>query len=98
MENFIKDTVQWTRKEDYKGYNVKCWSSVTDPHKDVLIEILKDGVIIREFLCPAYKQYNVQAHFEDIVDGEIENSDSGYRAAFWNGISGATILLPKEEK
>jgi hypothetical protein len=39
------------------------------------------------FLYPAYKIYNIAAHFEEIVDGELEGNDGGYRAASWNGIT-----------
>ena len=97
MSNQIeKDVLEWKRKEDYKGYNVKCWRLKENPHKDVLIEIVKDGQVIREFLFPAYKQYNIQAHFEDIVEGELQKSDSGYQAAAWDGISGAIIIDPSD--
>lgn len=40
------------------------------------------------FSTPAYKIYNLQAHFSDIVDGEIENSDSGYQIAASTGLEG----------
>lgn len=90
-----KDKLEWSRKEDYKGFNINCWRLKTDPHKDVFIEILKDGKIHREFLYPAYKQYNLQAHFEDIVEGELRNSTSGYEAASWNGITNTVVILPE---
>lgn len=90
-----KDKLEWERKEPIDGYNIHCWRLKTNPHNDVLIEITKDGKIIREFLYPAYKQYNLQAHFQDIVDGEKQNSASGYETASWNGITGATFILPE---
>jgi hypothetical protein len=92
-----KDILEWSRKQDYKGFNIHCWRLKGNPHKDVLIEIWKDGKILREFLYPAYKQYNLQAHFEDIVEGELQNSTSGYEAASWNGITNAIIIIPNNE-
>ncbi len=70
-----------------RGYTVKA-SYLKAPHAgDALIEISKDGVVFRSFLYPAYRIYNIAAHFSDIVDGEIENHDGGYRAADFNGIT-----------
>lgn len=45
-------------------------------------------------MFPAYKVWNIAAHFKDIVDGEIEQSTRGYEAAAWNGISGAIFIVP----
>ena len=84
-------------KATYRGYTIRA-SYLKEPHKgDALIEVMKDGKVIRRFTFPAYKIYNLQAHFRDIVDGEIENSTKGYEMAAWDGISGAVFLLPKEE-
>lgn len=69
-----------------RGYTVRA-SYLKQPNSgDALIEIFKDGERVRDFLFPAYKIWNIAAHFSDIVDGEIEKNDSGYRAAAWNGI------------
>jgi hypothetical protein len=77
-----------------RGYTIRA-SYLKEPHKgDALIEVMKDGQPLRRFLFPAYKIYNLQAHFHDIVDGEIENSTKGYEMAAWDGISGAAILTP----
>lgn len=69
------------------------WNLLEDTHGNVLIEILKDGAIIREFLFPAYKQYNLQAHFEDIVEGEIKESSRGYEMAASTGLHTPVITL-----
>lgn len=85
-------------KEPDRGYTVRA-SYLKKPHDgDALIEVMKDDVVIRKFLFPAYKIYNISAHFSDIVDGEIEKSSRGYEMASWDGISGATFLIPKEEQ
>lgn len=71
-----------------RGYNAKAWylKDTQESKGDALIEISKDGILLRQFLFPSYKIWNISAHFSDIVDGELENSDSGYRMAAWNGI------------
>jgi len=91
-----KETLAFERKEDYKGYNVKAWY-LKEPNDGLaLIEIYKNGELLREFKFLAYKIWNIAAHFEDIVEGELKDSDSGYQMAAWDGISGATIILPNE--
>lgn len=81
-------------KTSDRGYTIR-GSYLKEPHAaDALIEVMKDGQVIRRFTFPAYKIYNLQAHFRDIVDGEIENSAKGYEMAAWNGISGAVMLMP----
>ena len=57
-----------------RGYTIRASYLKAPRNGDALIEVMKDGVTIRRFLFPAYKIYNLQAHFSDIVDGEIEKS------------------------
>lgn len=69
-----------------RGYTVRA-SYLKEPHKgDALVEIFKDGQPLRQFTFPAYKIWNIAAHFKDIVDGEIEKSADGYAMAAWDGI------------
>jgi len=77
-----------------RGYTIRASYMKAPRNGDALIEVMKDGTTIRRFLCPAYKIYNLQAHFSDIVDGEIERSVWGYEMAAWNGIIGAVVLMP----
>lgn len=81
-----------------RGFTVRASYLIPPNDGDALIEILKDGKLHRRFIFPAYKIYNIAAHFKDIVDGELEQSASGYKMAAWDGISGATIILPEKEK
>lgn len=68
-----------------RGFTFKI-SHLKDPHKaDALVEIFKDKEEIRWFLFPSYKIYNIAAHFSDIVTGEINKNDSGYKMAAWTG-------------
>jgi hypothetical protein len=77
-----------------RGYTIRANYLKAPRNGDALIEVMKDGATIRMFLFPAYKIYNLQAHFSDIVDGEIEKSTRGYEMAAWNGISGAMFIVP----
>ncbi len=77
--------------ESDRGFTMRV-SYLKEPDKaDALVEIFKDGTPVRQFTFPAYKIYNLQAHFKDIVDGEIEKSMNGYEMAAWNGIDGVFI-------
>ncbi len=80
-----------------RGYTTRA-SYLKEPIGQALIEIFKDGNVIRSFLFPAYKIYNIQAHFKNIVDGEIENSTCGYKMASWNGIYSAVVASPVKTK
>lgn len=61
---------------------------------NALIQIFKEKNLLRQFLFPAYKIWNISAHFRDIVDGEIAESSRGYEMAAWDGIQGATFIIP----
>ena len=86
-----------TSNDPYRGYTVRA-SFLQEPHKrDALVEIFKNQQLIRRFLFPAYKVWNIAAHFNDIVDGELESNNQGYEKAAWDGIQGTTVFYPKEE-
>lgn len=86
-----KEKLVFEREEDYKGFNVKAWYLLAPNEGHALIEIYKGGVLHRHFLFPAYKVFNIAAHFTDIVDGELVNSDSGYNEAALNGLEGLIV-------
>lgn len=69
-----------------RGYTMRVSYLKAPQSADALVQIMKDGQVVREFLFPAYKIYNLQSHFRDIVDSEIDKNDNGYRQAAWNGI------------
>ena len=68
-----------------RGFNVKAWylENTEESKGDALIEVRYSGNIIREFMMPAYKIWNIAAHFSDIVDGELSKNDKerGYEIA-----------------
>lgn len=80
---------------DDRGFRARAWH-IEDGNGDALIEIQKDGKIYKEFKYPSYKIWNIAAHFSDIVDGELKNSDVGYRVAGSNGLGG--VVMPQEIK
>lgn len=66
-----------------RGFRVRAWYLENDSG-DALVEIRKKGRFYRKFKWPAYKIFNIAAHFEDIVDGELEKTNdklSGYKIA-----------------
>lgn len=69
-----------------RGYTMRVSYLKPPANANALVEIIKDGEKVREFLFPSYKIYNLQAHFREIVDSEIEKNDNGYRQAAWTGI------------
>jgi hypothetical protein len=69
-----------------RGYTIRVSYLKPPANRDALVEVFKDGEKVREFLFPAYKIYNLQAHFGEIVDSEMEKNDNGYRQAAWTGI------------
>ena len=80
-------------KQKYRGYWVRA-SYLIKPHSgDSLIEIFKEDKMVRRFIFPAYKIYNIGAHFSDIVDSEIDKNTNGYEMAAWDGLSGATVIF-----
>lgn len=73
---------------DDRGYKARAWylKDTAASKGDALVAIYRGEELLRSFLFPAYKIWNISAHFRDIVDGELENSDHGYRMAAWTGI------------
>jgi hypothetical protein len=67
-----------------RGYQAKTFYLI-EPQGDALVEIYHDGKLLRLFLFPAYKIWNIAAHFKDIVDSEIAGDRGGYDMAAWTG-------------
>ncbi len=86
-EDEVESVAYDSLDKPYRGYAIRASYLKKPNDRDALIEIFKDGAVIRSFKYPAYRIYNIAAHFSEIVDGEIEKHDGGYRAANWNGIT-----------
>lgn len=74
-------------KVPYLGHTLKA-SYLSEPKGQALIEIFNEGVLVKRFLFPDYKIYNIAAHFNDIVDGLVNASDSGIAMAASDGLGG----------
>lgn len=61
---------------------------LTNPKGESLISIVKDNEVVREFLFPSYKIWNISAHAEDIVAGLKNDGDSGLLIAGSDGLGG----------
>ena len=79
--------------EPDRGYTFKISYLKKPNNGDALVEIFKDSELLRKFLFPAYKIWNIPAHFSDIVDGELENDGRGYEAAASTGLHTPKIVL-----
>lgn len=84
-ENIIIDKVAF--EGDVQGYNFKAYY-LKKPKGNALVEITKADKMVREFLFPAYKIWNIATHANDIVTGLEENNDSGLRIAESDGLGG----------
>lgn len=77
---------------DDRDFNVKAWylKNTEESKGDALIEVKYQDKLIRQFLFPAYKIWNIAAHFSDIVDGELSKDDKerGYEIAASTGLEG----------
>lgn len=55
------------QKKD-RGFGVSAWYDADDKCQDAIIEITRDGQPLRSFTYPAYRIWNIAAHFRDMVD------------------------------
>lgn len=69
-----------------RGFQIQAFYLQNNPG-DALVEIWRDNEPYRRFLYPAYKIWNLVAHFSDIVTGEINGNYSGYDLAGWTGFN-----------
>lgn len=74
-----------------RGFRVQCWY-LADTKANALIEITREGQSVRTFLFPAYKIWNIAAHFGDIVDSEIAKDINGYAVAASTGFGGSVPI------
>lgn len=79
----------------WKGLKM-CATYLLEPDGNALIEITKDGVPLRQFLYPAYKIWNLAAHWVEIAESELAGDDDGYREA-GSDLLGGTVM-PREVK
>lgn len=61
-----------TSEMPYRGFAVRA-SYLKD--RDALIEIFRRGSLWRSYLYPAYRIYNIGAHFMEMVDATIRHEE-----------------------
>jgi len=95
----IKETPEFDI--DDRGYNVKAWflKNTETSKGNALIEVKYNDTLVRRFLFPAYKIYNIAAHFSDVVDGELSKTDKqrGYEIAASDGLGGHVSIRNLKE-
>jgi hypothetical protein len=84
-KKIIKDKVAFT--QETKGYTITA-TYLKEPETDALIEIKKVGKVVKEFLFPAYKIWNIAAHMNDIIAGFEKGNDDGLYEAGSDGLGG----------
>jgi hypothetical protein len=75
---------------EHKGFIAKgYWGEGEDGR----VVVTRNGQPYKEFTYPAYKIFNIAAHWEDIVEGELQNSEIGYQIAGSDLLGGC--VMPK---
>jgi hypothetical protein len=83
------------KTNEERGYVASAWD-LPDSKGDAFIQITKGDSVVREFLFPAYKVWNIAAHLPDIVDSELSNNCAGYGVAASDGLGGSVAMVPAE--
>jgi hypothetical protein len=78
---------------EINGHRIGAWY-LTEPKGDCLVKITNGDNLIREFLYPAYKVWNLAAHADEIIASEIEKNTEGYRRAGSDGLGGGVMPRP----
>ena len=89
MTDIIKDKVAF--EDEKRGYKFVATYLIC-PKADALIEISKGDKMVRSFLFPAYKIWNISAHADDIIDGLEKESDEGLYLAGSYGVGGSAYV------
>lgn len=85
MESIVKEKVAFEGEK--RGYYFKA-TYLTEPQGKALIEIFKGNKIVKEFLFPSYKIWNITAHSNSIIDSIENNNENGFIMATSNGLDG----------
>jgi hypothetical protein len=58
-------------KVEYKGFIVTAFWNDDPKVQDANIVVTRDGAPYKEFTYPAYRIFNIAAHWSDLVEGEL---------------------------
>ena len=84
MSKQQKGKIYYETKPD-RGFVFRAFE-LPESEGDALIEVERDGNIIKSFIFPAYKIYNIPAHADDIIESELAKNENGYFIAGSNGL------------
>lgn len=80
MEDEIEKGVKcWNIETPITGYTGTAWYIKNS--NDAVVEIYYDNATVKIFKVPAYKAYNILAHFSEIVHNVIYDSTDGLNSA-----------------
>lgn len=91
MENIVKDKIAFEKETG--GLTFRAWY-LAEPKGDCLVEITKGDALVRRFLWPAYKIWNIAAHASEIAESELAGDLEGYGCAGSDGLGGG--VAPRE--
>lgn len=92
---FVIDKIAFEKTDS--GYHFRA-TYLTEPKGEALIEISKNNKIVKDFLFPSYKIWNIEAHSSDIAEGLKEESERGLRLAGSDGLGGNVYPSNSREK
>jgi len=81
MSEVVKDKVAFDIK--VRGFRFVC-TYLLEPERDALIEISKDGKLVKSIMWPAYKIWNIAAHADEIA----ADLEEGLKTAGSTGLGG----------
>jgi len=70
-----------------RGFVFKAWD-LPNSKGNALVEVERNGKVIRSFTFPGYKIYNIPAHADDIIQSELDKDVDGYMIAGSDGLGG----------
>ncbi len=80
-----------------RGFVFTVWEGL-EGKGDAVVEIERDGKLVKEFTFPAYKIWNIAAHSGDIIQSELNKDVEGYLIAGSDGLGGNVFSRKGEEK
>lgn len=92
MEQLEREKVAFV--ETYGAYRIVA-TYLLNANGDDLIEIFKNGDLVKAFRWPGYKIWNIQAHAEDIIEGLERGSSDGIYEAGSTGFGGNVYSEPR---
>ena len=87
-EHEIESVAYDTSEKPYRGFTVRASYLKAPRQQDALIEMFRDGKRWNCFYYPAYRIYNIVAHFNESVDAKLEEEAENPSAHVAAGVTG----------